>query len=66
MKTCGNCKFWQPIRNGNGECRRRTPTIQPSNRDGSDSIPADLEGYWPRTDQEAWCGEHSTNGAPNP
>ena len=66
MKTCGNCKFWEPIRNGNGECRRRSPTSQPPDRHDSESAPADLAGHWPQTTQGKWCGEHSWNGEDNP
>lgn len=62
-RNCGNCKFWNRIAGGQGQCQRHTPQghlIFAPNKLTSNMEPSALS-YWPPTQQSQWCGEHEAD-----
>lgn len=56
--TCGQCRFWDPFDDAEGECRRHSPAailygMQASRNDSA----ADFHAAWPVTGAADWCGE---------
>lgn len=53
--TCANCRFFHPVFDGRGDCRRHPPRrfLLPED--------ADFERYdetlWPEVEEHHWCGE---------
>lgn len=60
--TCETCRFWaySPDELGVGECRIRAPIAQVIN---PDDMPHAGIGWWPATQDDDWCGEHSRREA---
>ena len=71
--SCGSCAYWtlehdksEEGLQDEGICHHRAPVAIPSadvNSDGSS--PGGVYGLltaWPRTFEEDWCGDHSTDG----
>jgi hypothetical protein len=64
VASCETCRFWEAISEdgGMGECRRHAPTLHIQGHievyGRSEGYPTDaLEGMWPRTAHNDWCGE---------
>jgi hypothetical protein len=56
---CGECVFWEVLKENRGECRRHPPVM----------IVGSSVGYviteWPATEDDGWCGDgrkDRTNG----
>ena len=56
--ACETCKFFAPLDEREGQCRRNAPhALTP--RPGED---AHFRASWPRVDKHDWCGEHAAAG----
>jgi hypothetical protein len=51
-ERCGNCKFWNDLKKGSGECRKWAPEFHPQ------QTMKDMFGRFPETMEEEWCGEY--------
>ncbi len=47
-RTCENCRWWLDEKDGAGQCRRHTPTVD---------VIGPKYPTWPVTDYNHWCGE---------
>jgi len=67
--SCGHCRFWEPIRNCEGTCRRRAPQLvsqlfmQRLDPEAEEYRP-DESAVWPHTSQNDWCGEFEQEPGP--
>lgn len=51
--SCASCRFFKPVRESRGECRRRAPVpLKTVNNSTGETT------GWPFVSQEHWCGEH--------
>lgn len=50
---CESCLYWFSIGRLNGECRRHAPVVLNKSR-GSE---LDVHTYWPKTTDNAYCGD---------
>ena len=64
--NCGNCRFFNPGANGQGECRRHGPQTVHSPAEDRLTQRKFLQGfsYWPVVDLSQWCGEHQAEQRP--
>ena len=51
--NCASCKFFHPINDTYGSCRRNPPII----------FSSDWQGIWASVTTDAWCGEYKTSVA---
>ena len=47
-RTCGNCRWWLDEKDGAGQCRQDTPTV---------NVIGPKYPTWPVTDDSHWCGK---------
>lgn len=59
VPRCHSCKFFYIESQGQGQCRREPPKVIAVPSPGIDPRSAQLNmvSYWPRIEQNEWCGE---------
>jgi hypothetical protein len=63
--VCGNCRFWEKIRHGDGLCRRYAPRAQ-QEAVVTNPNTGEIERWavFPMTDRDGWCGEFQQTQVP--
>lgn len=64
-ESCEVCRFWYPLADDMGLCRRRSPTMIRAMAFGV-SINSPEEGIFPETASDDWCGEFVREATPPP
>lgn len=65
--ACGKCRFWHPLSDDSGECRRYPPSVvvdvssESSSDGGSQIVTSNVATAFPTIGRNGWCGEAEWN-----